>query len=125
MNYNCRLISQKKMIVSSVCYVSPLQELKELAIELAQKHYRGAVLFDLLCVNGNNSNRFISIQFNGSQFDRSTAKPIENPNNNIVSLQKEFYKENNLFISNSVLSSKDKEFFQLNNSPNRRVAGAL
>lgn len=105
MNYHFRLLKEKQVIVSSVCYISPLQELFELANELKKKQYFGEVLFDLLCVNGNNSNRFISIVFNGEIFDRSSAKLLANPDKSLLNLQDSFYKEHQSFISSSVLSS--------------------
>lgn len=108
MNYNCRLYDQKKVIVSSVCYMSPLQELMDLANELREKQYRGEVLFDLLCVNGNNPNRFFSIIFDGTDFDRSSAQPIVNPSKALLLLQDRFYREHQTYINSSVLSSKER-----------------
>jgi len=111
MNYNYRLICPEKAVVSSTCYVSPLQELLDLSQKLRFENYFGEVIFDLLCVNGNNPNRFISIFFNGKDFDKSTVKLIERPEKIIIEMQTKFYKEHPQYISNSVLSSKDKNFY--------------
>jgi hypothetical protein len=111
MNYHLRLLKKKRVIISSTSYHSPLQELLELASELKIEQYSGDVLFDLLCVNGNNSNRFISIFFNGNSFDNKSAKSIETPSNSIIVEQKIFYEEHQSYIFNSVLSSSQQKLY--------------
>jgi hypothetical protein len=111
MNYNYHLMLTEKAVVSSTSYVSPLQELLDLSRQLKIENYRGEVIFDLLCVNGNNPNRFISIFFNGDAFDKSSVKLIEHPGKKIIEIQTKFYKEHPQYISNSILSSRDRVFF--------------
>ncbi|MCD9477088.1 type II toxin-antitoxin system RnlB family antitoxin [Photobacterium phosphoreum] len=107
MNYHLRLLDDK-LIVSSISYVSPLQDLHSIASDLKSKHYLGEVMFDLLCVNGASSNRFILIAFNGESFERRTTKPVQNPKASLVSIQDSFYKSNPQFLADSVLS-KDNQ----------------
>ncbi|NOQ35488.1 MAG: hypothetical protein GQ569_06280 [Methylococcaceae bacterium] len=108
MNYHFRLVKEKKVIVSSVCYLSPLQELLELAKELKKERYLGEVLFDLLCVNGNNPNRFVSMLFNGEEFERGSVKSLVKPSKLLLDTQDSFYKKHLSFITSSVLSTKQQ-----------------
>jgi hypothetical protein len=114
MNYHLRLI-KKEMIISSTCYLSPLQELLELAGVLQEKQYFGEVLFDLLCVNGNNPNRFISMFFNGEDFDYKSTKLSENLSKSIINSQDVFYQNHSSFISNSVLSASEQKNYSIPN----------
>lgn len=108
MNYHIRLLKSKILVVSSINYISPIRELALLTQELKIKHYSGEVVFDLLCVNGNNPNRFISIQFDGDLFDRSSTSPISKPETELVKSQTSFYKKHSKFIANSVLPQDER-----------------
>lgn len=108
MNYHIRQLKSQKIVVSSVNYISPIRELAVLTQELKIKHYSGEVVFDLLCVNGNNPNRFISIRFDGDLFDRSSTSCISNPEIELIKSQTSFYKKHSKFISNSVLSQDER-----------------
>jgi len=116
MNYHLRLI-KKEMVISSTCYLSPLQELLELADDLKEKHYFGEVLFDLLCVNGNNRNRFISMFFNGEDFDYKSTRLSENISKSIINSQDIFYQNHSSFISNSVLSTTEQKNYVILKKP--------
>ena len=118
MNYHLREL-KKHIIISSTSYISPLQELLELASELKRKQYSGEVLFDLLCTNGNNPNRFISIFFNGSNFENKSVKALDKPSMFIINEQSDFYSNNQEFICNSVLSSIQQEKFICEKTPNK------
>lgn len=109
MNYHLRNFKSKQIIISSVNYESPLCELREVAVKLRQRQYFGEVLFDLLCVNGNNPNRFISIPFNGNSFERSQTKQILEPSDSLVEEQEQFYRKHVAFIYNSVLSGEQRK----------------
>lgn len=110
MNYNLEH-TKLCIIVSSVSYESPLQDLPEIESCLKVKNYIGNVVFDLLCSNGDELNRFVTMNFNGSFFNRRTLKALEKPSNDLISKQKDFYRQNKAFISNSILSSKLKARF--------------
>lgn len=107
MNYHLTCIN-KIAIISSISFESPLQELAEIAMKLQENHYEGKVIFDLLCSNGNESNRFIFIKFNGSRFDHASFQTIERPDVSLVKVQNKFYKENHKYIASSVLSDMTK-----------------
>lgn len=121
MNYHLRLI-KKEMVISSTCYLSPLQELLELAGDLKEKQYFGEVLFDLLCVNGNTPNRFISMFFNGENFDCKSTKLPVHLSKFIISSQNTFYQKHSSFISNSVLSTAEQRNYAIpKKSPNQKI----
>jgi len=121
MNYHLRLI-KKEMVISSTCYLSPLQELLELSGVLKEKQYFGEVLFDLLCVNGNTQNRFISMFFNGENFDYKSTKLPVNLSKSIMSSQDAFYQKHSTFIINSVLSTTEQKGYIIpKKSPNQKI----
>lgn len=112
MNYHYRFLKEETVIVSSVGYISPLQELYDLAGELRSKSYSGDVLFDLLCVNGNtSSNRFVSMKFDGKHFERQESITLEQPDNNLLEIQNKFYQQHQSYILSSVLSSDKQRLF--------------
>lgn len=53
---------------------SPFDYLDEIMFELKQIDYTGTVIFDCLLHSGNNEERFISCEFDGNEFVRSTFK---------------------------------------------------
>ena len=53
---------------------SPFDYLTDLVAELKQVKYIGTVIFDCLLHSGNNEERFISCEFDGNEFIRSTFK---------------------------------------------------
>ena len=63
------------IIIYSVSYITPLNELKNIENELTitfNGKYKGSIIFDLLLSNGNQSDRFIKIFFNKNKFDINT-----------------------------------------------------
>ena len=115
MNYHYRFLKEKTVMVSSVCYISPLQELDEIALELKSKNYYGEVVFDLLCVNGNQvSNRFVSINFDGEYFDSQKAKTLTSPDKKLIKLQDYFYQHHQDFLASSTLSAEQRRNFVVN-----------
>ena len=91
------------MFVQSVNYNNPINELNKISKELA--NYDGNVIFDLLLTNGNNSARFLISRFSNSKFEmKSFKKTIISKN-----IRKEiivYYKRNQKYLSNSILSPK-------------------
>jgi hypothetical protein len=108
---------QKIRIVGEIAVVTatadfhPLRQLKKLASELENLHFEGAVLFDLLAVNGLAENRFVSMKFHGNEFDRSSFALESNINPSIRSEQDTIAKHDHTFLLGSVLSSSEIEKF--------------
>lgn len=108
---------QKIRIVGEIAVVTatadfhPLRQLKKLETELETASFVGAVLFDLLAVNGLSDNRFASMKFNESKFDRATFAIESNVNSDIKNDQDVIVKNDNTFLLGSVLSSSEIENF--------------
>ncbi|MDD0822344.1 type II toxin-antitoxin system RnlB family antitoxin [Bacillus cereus] len=95
-------IEQYPYIVYSVSYISPIEELPDIAEEL-KNHFQGKVLFDLLLSNGISSNRFLEAEFDGVTFNYSSFKSLSNVNELIKKGSSMFYQSNIEFLENSVL----------------------
>ncbi|MFM4777043.1 type II toxin-antitoxin system RnlB family antitoxin [Aeromonas veronii] len=67
-------------IVIAADYHNPLQELPSVMDALRKKEISGEILFDLLCSNGAEWNRFASMHFNGQAFERRTFQVIDSDN---------------------------------------------
>lgn len=93
---------QYPYIVYSVSYISPIEELPDIAEEL-KNHFQGKVLFDLLLSNGVSSNRFLEAEFDGSAFNYSSFKSLSNVNDLVKKGSSIFYQSNVEFLENSVL----------------------
>ncbi|EOX4467705.1 type II toxin-antitoxin system RnlB family antitoxin [Vibrio alginolyticus] len=107
MNYHLRTLGNK-LVVSSVCYESPLHNLPELAKTIKSINFHGEVVFDLLCVNGLSRNRFVSMLFDSS-FDRSSKRPLSS--NELEVAQSKFYKSHPDFLYSSVLPKEQISCF--------------
>ncbi|CAK2250789.1 Antitoxin to toxin RNase LS or RnlA [Vibrio crassostreae] len=107
MNYHLRTLGNK-LVVSSVCYESPLRNLPELSKHIQSIDFHGEVVFDLLCVNGMSRNRFVSIFFDSS-FDRSSKKPLNS--SKLESVQSEFYRHHPDYLQSSVLQDEQINYF--------------
>lgn len=110
MNYKLEH-SKLGLVISSISYESPLQDLPEIELYLKVEHYVGDVVFDLLCSNGNELNRFVTMTFDGSSFNRRTFNVLINPPKELLEHQNLFYSQNKLHISNSVLSSSARSVY--------------
>ncbi|CAG20221.1 type II toxin-antitoxin system RnlB family antitoxin [Photobacterium profundum] len=107
MNYHLRSLGNK-LVVSSVCYESPLRNLPELAKQIQSFDFHGEVVFDLLCVNGMSRNRFVSMFFDSS-FNRSSKKPLTS--DELECAQSDFYRKNPDYLYSSVLHEEQISSF--------------
>lgn len=100
---------QYQVLVVADSYVNPLSCLNTIADSLKDEAYKGRVLFDLLCANGQEDNRFASIEFDGSHFVRKTFSiptPEELPNG-ILQSQNAFFARNPNMLMGSVLTPRE------------------
>ena len=101
------LISTKteyKLLVLSVSYISPFDEIEELENDLREMNFKGIVLFDLILCNGVSPNRFIKSYFDGNSFYSNTFEIVSNIKDNIKLISSNFYKNNSDLIDKGVLS---------------------
>lgn len=77
--YSIRTTDDKHFaaVIVAMGYQSPLEHLPSIVKELHEKSISGEVLFDLLCSNGYEWNRFASMRFNGQNFERKTFQVID------------------------------------------------
>ena len=91
------------VMVFSVSYKSPLEE-----IRLLEEELNGApcdVLFDLLLCNGVASNRYLVGTFNGENFEYKTFRPISSDELPIDIRESSvaFYQQHPEYVENSIL----------------------
>ena len=104
-----RVISIKteyKLLVLSVSYVSPFDEIEELEKDLREMNFKGVVLFDLILCNGVGSDRFIKAYFDGNSFDSNTFEIVSDIKDDIKMISSNFYKDNSDLIDKGVLSKQ-------------------
>lgn len=94
----------KIAVVTASAEFHPLRQLSQLANELKAVGFKGHVLFDLLSVNGLSSNRFVSVEFNGNAFDRSSLSVESSIDPSLQEEQNTLIKKNPNFLKDSVLS---------------------
>lgn len=97
-------------VVTAMSYESSLDELDEIEQQLREllgESRCTCVLWDLLCPNGLEWNRFLSAQFDGCHFDMSSFKvlPISEIDKTIIQEQKIFFQENKV-LEKSILSKE-------------------
>lgn len=92
------------LFVQSISYNNPINDLVDIANELHKIKYEGEVVFDLLLINGNCSNRFILSKFLNKQFEMKSFKKT----NIAIDIKQEiilYYKNHKEYLSDSILSS--------------------
>lgn len=102
-----RKISNNDYIIFPDSYINPLANLSLFEKELINNiGISCQILVDLLLCNGDNFNRFVSLEFNGSNIDRSSIRIIT-LNATEQKDVNEFYKKNKNVISKGVLVSSE------------------
>lgn len=99
--------SKASQIVFSTNYLRLDNYLYEIGKCLSDKNYIGNVIIDLLLSNGNSTNRFIELYFDGSKFDLSKVKTIK-PTKELELRSIEFYSSNPQLLENSTLNKAQK-----------------
>jgi hypothetical protein len=98
-------------VVTATADFHPLRQLKQLTTELESLSFEGAVLFDLLAVNGLTENRFASMKFYQNKFDRTSFALESDINPSIKDEQDTRAKQDQNFLLGSVLSSSEIDKF--------------
>ena len=98
--------TEYKLLVLSVSYISPFDEIEKLENDLREMNFKGIVLFDLILCNGIGSDRFIKAYFDGNSFDSNTFEIVSNIKDDIKLISSNFYKDNSDLIDKGVLSKQ-------------------
>ena len=93
--------NQYDFLVIATSYVNPLSLYSEIREQIYMNTAR--ILFDLTLVNGNNKNRYISCGFALSDNQFNSCDIVENVEENIKSITKNFFKNNEELINNSII----------------------
>ena len=105
-----RIIGEMAVVTATADF-HPLRQLKQLTTELKNLSFEGAVLFDLLAVNGLANNRFASMKFHKNKFDRSSFALESDVNPSIRDEQDTRAKQDQNFLLGSVLSTSEIDKF--------------
>ena len=101
--------SKSIAIVTAISYENPLSSLSEIEQELVcllGKKVDGEVIFDLVCSNGLEWNRFLSLQLKNGSFDYNSASVLNNTElpSQLMDEQVSFLSKNPDYLKNSVLT---------------------
>ena len=110
-SYKIKLLdnNEYKCLVLATSYEDPFDDLASIESDLTYKFIDGYVIFDMLGQIGNSSERFISMFFNGVNFDQKTFKFVEVDKNDVLRKKTiDFFVENLDCLDASVLTSTDK-----------------
>lgn len=98
-------------VVTATADFHPLRQIAQLTTDIKAHGFEGVVLFDLLAVNGLAPNRFVSMRFNSTGFDRSSFEIASEVESNILKEQNQNAKNDPFFLATSVLSSSEVRQF--------------
>lgn len=110
-DYNLININDEKFkgMIMSTSFDDPLDKLTEFVEELKEKRISGYIVIDMLLILGNSFNRYFEIYFDGQNFNPGTLKIVSvKKHNNIRKMSSEYYKNNESYLNNSVLSNTVK-----------------
>lgn len=109
--FKIRHLNEKeyKIIVVATSYDTPLSCLSSIALRLMEEAFQGTVLFDLLCSNGLEDNRFVAITFDGNTFIKQTCCTVDEEllPKHLVKQQNEFFLAHKSILNASVLTKSD------------------
>ena len=105
-----RIIGEVAVITASPDF-HPLRQIMKISSQLGGLNFTGLVLFDLLAVNGLESNRFASMRFGKSGFDRGSFSAETTVSSSIQKEQDAAARDDQEFLHGSVLSSSELKNF--------------
>lgn len=105
-----RLKNEAFALATATSFESPLSNLSEVSSVLVNKLGSSSqlVIFDLLCSNGDEWNRFIAMEFDGGKLVRNTYRIIEINDSplyeDLKHLQAAYFEKNPNYLEASILS---------------------
>ncbi|WP_416041841.1 type II toxin-antitoxin system RnlB family antitoxin [Edwardsiella ictaluri] len=101
------------MLVVATSYESPLSCLGSIAQHLRDEAFEGSVLFDLLCTNGLEDNRFVALYFDGMDFVRNTFRLVDKADlsPDLLHTQDKFFAEHPDILQMSLLNQNEVQAF--------------
>lgn len=102
-------ISYPYMVVST-SYSDPLKNIEQIALlefHLKKNLVKGKVLFDMLACVGDNSERYLTLEFDGTKFDLNSCQFIQfSKESEVRQMSMKAYQQLNDELYNTVLNSK-------------------
>lgn len=99
------------VMITAFADYNPLQQLNCISSELEKIQFKGPVVFDLLCTNGESNNRFVKLFFDGLKFDRKSFIVVSDIGKKLKDEQDVFFRRHPDLLAESVLSSSELECF--------------
>lgn len=90
--------NENSLIVTALTYHNLIEFKKDIEIEIKSMNYSGKVWLDMLCCNGNSSNRFLVTVFNDGKLDIKKIS-IETPPQTIIEQQQKFHESTDTPLS--------------------------
>ena len=98
-----KLNNKNEYLILSTSYISPLDNIFSLQDSLIKLGCKGKIYIDLLLCNGLDDNRYFETDFDGEKIDLRKITICSNIKEEVKSVSRKFYKENNNLLSKSIL----------------------
>lgn len=108
--YKISKIDDSSVLILSISYHSPTEQLERIENELSKKKFHGKVFFDLLLTNDNSKQRFFEAYFEKQSIDKDKFKNITDQVENIKKISRTFYMKNFDLIEQSEILTKATKF---------------
>ena len=104
-NYELQKINNRAYgyIIFSVNFYSPIDYLANIEEELLGINYSGKVLFDLLLVNGNSFNRYLTAEIKKGKFDKKSFSVLSRVPDGVKEKSLEYYVQRPDILRDSIL----------------------
>ncbi len=103
-------ISYYSCMIVATSYSDPLENMEQIAlleVNLRHTQIKGKVLFDMLTCVGDNSERYLSLEFDGTNFDLTSSQFVQFPKgSDIRQLSMKTFRQLKDELYNTVLNSK-------------------
>lgn len=103
-------ISYYPCMIVATSYSDPLENMEQISlleVDLKDKQVKGKVLFDMLACVGDNSERYLTLEFDGTNFDLNSSQFIRfSKESDIRQLSMKTFRQLKDELYNTVLNSK-------------------
>ena len=103
-------------MVVATSYLDPLEnmeQISQLENDLRCIHVNGKILFDMLSCIGDNSERYLTLEFDGENFDLNSCEFIQFTKGSFIRKKSmEVYRQLNEGLNNTVLNSNQIELLR-------------
>ncbi|WP_075620398.1 type II toxin-antitoxin system RnlB family antitoxin [Paenisporosarcina indica] len=105
-----KVISHYPCMVVATSYLDPLENMEQITLlefDIKNNLVTGKVLFDLLACVGDNSERYLTLEFDGTNFDLNSCQFVQfSKESDVRQISMNVYQQLNEELYNTVLNSK-------------------